>query len=278
MQDVIDYLQITKHIDDNCEWTDINVFYDETHTIDLFAKIIANIVAEIRFGKESAHFDWWREKIAGTRRFSPKELEIIKAYLKPSFGTSEHPLPMNQVEAVVAETLWYHITKNTETVSGIPIRIEEPHFTVTEPGGDGLAVYDDGGCTYFYRLWEIKKHSTDTSSTTKITQAAKQLNVKGLEYLVKLSKIDQELDYSHPGLSEFYAGLVEKWYDGAEDSKAGISVSKKLASQITQTPITQAKPHLPNHGRANQLEAMIISIPDLSSLATKVREVIWSAI
>jgi hypothetical protein len=156
--------------------------------------------------------------------------------------------------------------------------MEEPHFTVTEPGGDGLVVYKESEGKYLFRLWEVKKHNTSDTATSKITEASQQLSTKGAEYLAKWSKVSQEVDNEHPNLSMFYARLVEMWLTADPQARAGISISKNSGSYVTSTPVAKAKAQLTDMIHDGQVEVMLIDVPDFTALAEDMRKVIWSGI
>jgi len=79
-------------------------------------------------------------------------------------------------------------------------------------------------------------------------------------------------------LSFFYAKLVDMWIQGSSEARAGISVSKNDKSAICSTPITVAKKQLERFVNDEQVEVMIITIPEFNSIAEGVIKVIWSGI
>lgn len=278
MPQVLDHFDITVETEGNCQWSSLDVNFAAPLTLDSLANALAYCIMGIRCPVDSEHFKWWDQAVRGIRTNSDNEKLILTAYIRASLGIETDPLPEEQVQALVAETLWYEIVSNTQANEGLPIKVEEPHFTVTEPGGDGLAVYRKADGGYLFRLWEVKKHNSDSNATHKITKGSEQLRDNGAGYLAKWSKIEQEVDHTHPGLSLFYARLVNMWIAASPDAKAGISVTKKGSSSITTTPIASARAKLTRLVHDSQVEAMVISIPDFTLLASKVRRIIWNGI
>lgn len=278
MPTITDYFHVVEREDSNCKWRLYTLNLSDSLTMDSLAKCIAEILVKIRCGESGSHTEWWTNKLEGRMQLTEIQRKILHAFLDPSIGTHANPAPSDQIQAVVAETIWYEMISKRIGESELLVRIEKPHHHVTEPGGDGLAVYRVGTNEFRFRLWEIKKHNQDESATSKITDASKQLNSKGAEYLAKWSKVDQEIDFSTPGLSEYYAQIVEKWLEVSNDSNAGISVVKNSDSYIIGTPVGHAKTILVNHTQPNQVELMVIDLENFSELASKTREVIWSGI
>jgi len=64
------------------------------------------------------------------------------------------------LEGFVAEHIWYLLTTENALTYGVPVRVDGPDWSVTDSGGDGLAVYRSGGALVF-RLWESKAHTSD---------------------------------------------------------------------------------------------------------------------
>jgi hypothetical protein len=278
MPSIIDYFSVTEAIDSGCRWTVYELDLSSAQDISILAEEIAKTIVKIRCGDATNHYDWWVGKASGQLKLTELQSKILCSFLLPSIGTRDNPSPDDQIQAVIAESLWYSIILARELDDEILVRIEDPHFTVTEPGGDGLAVYQKNDDTFFFRLWEMKKHNQLATATSKITEASSQLKDNGAEYLAKWSKIDQEVDYTIPGLSKYYAQLVEKWITSSSDTNSGISLTKNTASFITDTPVTKAKEILTTHTEINQVEVMIIKFDDLNELGNKVRKVIWNGI
>lgn len=277
MQPLESHLLTSNYSESQCDWTRHDVTYDRGLSADTLARTIACMIVEARC--PVAVYNRWLDSYAGRRQLTAIEKQELEVYIKPSIGLSgEKAVPDNQIQAVVAEHIWYELVRSTESDHGLPINIQPPSLRVTEPGGDGLVIYETGQSTYLFRLWEIKKHVTSGSATSKITKASKQLNDRGAEYLAKWSKVGQDADHMHADLSKFYAQLVSMWLEADGRANAGVSVVKDGTSQITTTPIATMKSQIPTFTAGKQLEGMIISIPEFANLAHKVCEELWKGI
>ena len=276
MQPLVNHLSTSNQTESQCNWTRHDVVYGRDLSADTLAKAVACVIVQARC--PGTVYRKWLEACAGTRQLTNIEKQELETYIKPSVGLRGAPASDNQIQAVVAEHIWYELIRNADSENGLPINITPPSLRVTEPGGDGLAVYKTGENTYIFRLWEIKKHTGNSSATSKITEASKQLTTNGAEYLAKWSKVGQDIDHQYPDLSKFYATLVAMWLDADRKAHAGISVSKDGSSRITGTPIAIMKNHMPTFAADKQLEGLIVSIPDFSVLAHKVREELWKGI
>ncbi len=271
-----DYLKTTITRELDCLWALYEVVYTKEHTPATLAKTIADILVSARC-PDVLYRKWLSVSEDGTK-LSDREKMEIDVYLKPSIERS-HPTGDDPLQAVIAEHLWYEIVRATNGANGLPIKISRPSLRVTEPGGDGLVVYQLEDSTYFFRLWEVKKHvSSSKPATIKIAEASKQLANNGAEYLAKVSKIGQEVDAHYPGLSEFYSKLVGMWLDADSKASAGVSVSKDDRNVISSKPIKIMKTHIPHFVEGQQLEGLFISIPDFAKLTKTVREELWKDI
>ena len=147
-----------------------------------------------------------------------------------------------------------------------------------EPGGDGLVVYEIDDGTLVFRLWEIKKHESQSKKVSAtIRRASKQLASRGQEYLAKLAG-PETVEQEGP-LGDLYADIVELWLDGSDRAGAGVSVGTS-AQHAPDRPqafgsITTAFPHFT---QAGQLESMVVAVPDFPEFAARVREIVWSGL
>src|SRR5690606_41350451 len=56
--------------------------------------------------------------------------------------------------------------------------LEEPSWSATDSGGDGLAIYRNTGDELVFRLWESKWHGTQDSARDTARKAANQIRLK----------------------------------------------------------------------------------------------------
>lgn len=267
-----DYVILSEIEEGNCTWLKYQASFSDQATSVSLAEEVANLIVETRCPPKLHRK--WLDAFTGVATLTDIEKEELRVYIKPSIGLPGQPATSTELQAVIAEYLWYEVVRSREGDRRL-VDVHKPSLRVTEPGGDGLVLYQSGEGSYIFRLWEVKKHTGSGPATAKITKASKQLKSNGAEYLAKLSKVGQERDHEYPGLSEYYAQLVRKWIEVSEDTNAGVSVSKDIAAAVTDRPIGIMKRHLPALGGAEQLSAILISIPDFVDFTVEVRKALW---
>ena len=270
-----DYVTLEEVPEDNCVWLKYQIVYDADKTADTLADEIAALIIETRC--PPVIYNQWVDAHAGATALTDIQKQALRVYIKPSIGLPDASATANELQGAVAEYFWYEIVRSREESEEL-VDIHKPSLRVTEPGGDGLVIYQADYESYIFRLWEVKKHAISTSATSKITKASKQLKDNGAEYLAKLSKVEQERDREYPGLSKYYAELVPKWLESSSDAHAGVSLSKDDVSSVTSTPIGTMKTHLPGLNGERQLSAIIISMPDFVEFTKKVQASLWKDI
>jgi hypothetical protein len=203
----------------------------------------------------------------------------MKGFIEPIFGLPENPdtIPLDHLEGFVSQVLWYFLY--LESPPEEIIRIEPPGFKSTDPGGDALAVHRVQSGYLMFRLWEIKKFTGDSNSSTSvsstITTAYSQLNAKALEYLARYTVTGQEIPDLE--LQEFYGQLVDLWLDARREAAAGISVATSLCHIPIQCFTTFGQ-QFPKFVDPVRLRGMLTAIGDFSAFSLKVREFVWKGI
>src|SRR5262245_28728225 len=134
-------------------------------------------------------FELWHANFTGTTQLSDDDRSVLHDYLGADFDPPTNPKdPGTRLPGAVVEHLWAAIAPTLPGGWGVPIHVEHDHFSVIDPGGDGLAVYDLNDGMLRFRLWESKRHDSNGSLTDTITGAAGQLRSNGGQYLARLSK------------------------------------------------------------------------------------------
>jgi hypothetical protein len=128
-----------------------------------------------------------------------------------------------------------------------------------------------------FRLWEIKKHDAATRVSATIGLASKQLRSRGHEYLAKLA--GPQTIAEEGALGEFYANLVEFWYDRSTRSGVGVSVGTS-SDKIPNGPnsFRSLKTAFPEYSEAGQREGLVVGIPNFPAFADRVKEILWSGL
>jgi len=169
------------------------------------------------------YFNAWLGRYQGGPPHDPELLDCLEAFLgSESIGTREEPAADDHIEGFVAEHIWHLLTIENALTFGAPVRIDGPDWSVTDSGGDGLAVYRLGDA-FVFRLWESKAHTGEGSVRDVVNGACRQIDTKALRYLARYSKIGQSL--ADPELQHFYGLLPQMWREADRSAGGGISVS-----------------------------------------------------
>lgn len=234
------------------------------------ASRIAAEIAYLRCGGAPQYYDAWLGRWAGGAEHSGELLACLEAFVaSESIGTPDHPAVQVHLEGFVAEHLWYLLVVEDALNRGVPLRVEGPDWSVTDSGGDGLAIYRDGDELSF-RLWESKAHSGEGNVRDVVNGAARQINLKAFRYLARFSKIGQSVE--EVALKEFYGRLVDLWRDS--DTKAGGGVSVATAAHEIQDCFGGIH-HYWSFVNVDQRQGIVVVVPDFAEFARLVREQLW---
>lgn len=219
-------------------------------------------------------FDSWDARRGGGAAHDEATKEVLEAYLLADFADAGNA---SRLQGAVVEHLWACLAEDLDGGWGRPLQVEHEHFSVIDPGGDGLSIYDTDAPTLGFRLWECKQHSSHARPVgAVVTEASGQLKANGAEYLARLSK---PLQYDDDQRIAQLAGMIVKLWT-TEDPAAGVGVSVGTATggELPDRPfrgLRKAFEHLPT---PQHREGLIIEIPDLAGFASEVREEIFKGI
>jgi len=235
--------------------------------------LVATHVASHRCGGAPQYFDAWRARHDGGPPHEPELLDCLLAFLaSESIGTRADPGDDQHLEGFIAEHIWHLLTLENALTYGIPVRIDGPDWSVTDSGGDGLAVYRTDGALVF-RLWESKAHTGDGAVRDVVNGACRQVGSKALRYLARFSKVGQSLD--DPELGKFYGRLPELWRQAAREAGGGISVS------TASDAVSDCFGNYPNYWdftHDDQRQGLAVTIDDYDDFAKAVREELWKGL
>ncbi len=273
------------------------------------AQLLAADAMRIRCGKSPALARWRARRDGGPPDTGARKA-AVEAYAGIGFGLPGAPANDDHLQGHVAELLWNRLMQE-RSVCRDGRRFVHAHSVKPdplEPGGDGLVIYEiDGniqatygrrpryrfvldtapgqtkgegvvGGTLVFRLWEIKKHESQTKRVSAtIGRASRQLSSRGQEYLAKLAG-PETVEQGGP-LGDLYANMVELWLDGSDRAGAGVSVGTSAQHAPTGPgafgSIATAFPHFTLPG---QVESIVVAVPDFPAFAKRVREIVWSGL
>ena len=116
------------------------------------ALLVATHIARERCGGAPQYFDAWLAR-HGDGPPHPPELRdcLVAMVASESIGAPDEPANDEHLEGFVAEHIWHLLTTEDALTFGVPVRVDGPDWSVTDSGGDGLAVYRPDG-TLVFRL------------------------------------------------------------------------------------------------------------------------------
>lgn len=200
---------------------------------------VAIEIARARLGKHPDKFFEWVRRLQGDVELDEQLLARAQAVLNINIGTPDGPRPDSHMCGLVAETLLGHFLQETDRGDGLPVRFEGHDWSVTDPGGDCLAIYPPNG-NWNFVLWESKVIYGVTSTTPAVASgAAEQLHERAAEYLGRFAAVASRLELG-ADLHDFFLELPDLWLDDAPTKAAGIGLAadttRRCAGVFSKTP------------------------------------------
>jgi hypothetical protein len=267
---LIDLIVVQVHKESAHQWAEVRL---PAANRAAAALRIATQIAWERCGGAPQYFDAWLARRGGGPPHDPEFLDCLAACIASEcIGTPAEPAYHEHLKGFVAEHIWHLLTTENALTYGIPVRVEEPDWSATDSGGDGLAIYRADG-TLVFRLWESKAHSRERAVRDVVNGACRQLNSRALRYLGRFSKVGQRLD--DPELQKFYGRLLELWRGAAREAGAGISVA------TASDEISDCFGNYPNYWNftyGDQRQGLVVTIEEYADFATLVRDELWKGL
>ena len=195
------------------------------------ASSLAAAIVQRRVGMNERMRNVWfaQRDQAPEYTISGADQTLLIAAVLTNVGTPDEPAPELHLRGLLTESVWIAAATFLDTGLGVPIRVEGHDWSVTDPGGDGLTVYEteDGFC---FRLWETKHHLAESAVRETVNEACRQVQDRSLSYLSRFSLIAQQLS-SEPELAEFYALLAERWVNNDPAAGLGIAIGTDTSNQ-----------------------------------------------
>jgi hypothetical protein len=244
-----------------------------TQDLEAAAWLLADAAMVLRCGTSPA-LELWRARARGGPPLTDRQRRSVDVFLTSAFRLPGQPEVPDHLQGYVAELLWYVLAGELAAAGRQLVHVEAPSFHVTEPGGDGLVVWELTDGMLVFRLWEIKKHHGASQLSRTVRRACQQLSDRGAEYLAKYTAVGS---HAHDGaLGALSAALPDLWMD--DDPRAGAGVS--LATSADRAPkrrcfgtLPTSFPTMANGGR---LEGLVLAIGDFPAFAARVQECVWS--
>ncbi len=273
-EDVAEILEIANH--PNPDATCFHVRLRDGCTQDDLSRRLAMFMAATLTAASESAFDSWRSRFEGGPPLTTEDREEVAAYLlpdlRPPAASDEHE---TRLIGAVVEHLWSAISQHLDGDWGRPVHVERDHFSVLDPGGDGLSLYEFGHPDLSFRLWESKRHTGEGSLTSVVTRAGGQLKDNGAEYLARLSKPLQA--HTDQRVQQLAGRVVRLWT--AKDARCGVGVSvgTSTGSNLPSRPLRglMRKLGFPTRER---YEGVVVELDDLPAFANTVRDAILDGV
>ena len=175
------------------------------------------------------------------------------------------------MHGLVAESIWHEVASEIDAGLGLPVRVEGHDWSVTDPGGDGLTVYETSDGGFCFRLWESKHHGTNKPVRRTVNAACTQVQSRALPYLSRFSLIAQQIT-DDDALARFYGALAERWVDRDPAAGVGISVGTDSNANVSDC---FGKVDTYFEMELDQHQAQLHLMADYAKLADRVRKEIW---
>ena len=265
-----DLLDVEVHKDPTHHWVEARLPGGNRASAAL---LVATHIARHRCGGAPQYFDAWLARHGGGPAHQPELRDCIVAMVaSESIGMPPDGASDEHIEGFVAEHIWHLLTMENALTFGVPVRVDGPDWSVTDSGGDGLAIYRSNGALSF-RLWESKAHTADGTVREVVNGACRQVNSNALRYLARFSKIGQGLDDTE--LQQFYGSLLELWRTAAREAGGGISVA------TASDAVGDCFGNYPSYwafGHDDQRQGLVVTIDDYAAFAKQVRQELWNGL
>lgn len=258
-----------------CVWDLAVLVLSDVDRRSAAAWLLACAIASQRGGNSAFYATWYAAALAGVP-LGGKDRLRAEGFVAPVFGLpGRSPAPQEQLQGFITEWLWYCLAREKKESHRSLSYIESPSWSVTEQGGDGLALYSDvaGAGALSFRLWELKKHVSSKPISSTIGKAYAQLDDRALTYLAKITSASAHMTGD---LGELLANLADRWLDA--DPAAGVGVGVATNSPAPSKCFTTMGRRFPRLSGVGQLEGLLACIEDLPGFTLDVRRFVWSAL
>ncbi|HEY9264765.1 MAG TPA: hypothetical protein VIQ11_09190 [Mycobacterium sp.] len=274
---VYDYLPRTFHDGaagaGKVEWTShvsVNLTPEETGAL---AWVMIEAIMQARFGPATQLYDAWRQHTLASTKIPSPTNRTIASFIEPVFGLPGAEKSQDHLHGHIGEWLWHQLTKDSPAVRVQP----DPKGDVTDAGGDGFSIYENGTGALRFRLWESKKNTGSGSLSTSLNEAYNQLAESGQRYVAKI--VGTFVQVSNDISDEMVAFITEvpaAWTQG--DGLVGAGVTLATHQALPEAPFRRMSAKLPLLDKPGQLRGLVTSVSCYDELAKTVRRYAWTAL
>lgn len=236
---------------------------------------LADVIALSCAGSDQGIYDAWRLRCDGGPDHDRGMARRVAAMIGPDFIPPDGNDDGTRLRGAVVEHLWACVAEDLDGGWGTPLSVARDHFSVTDPGGDGVSIYELDGSEMGFRLWESKSHVGGDYVTRSVTNAAIQLRDRGDQYLARFSKVIQ-LD-ADPRVQSLGAEMLELWVEESERSAVGVVVGTHTEKPVPKRPFTGLRKNFGFDELARR-ERVLFVIDDLTGFCEDVQAVLLRGI
>lgn len=260
-----------RHVEIRCQLDEV-----DSQILQQAAELLAfKIMAYRMRGADGEIFSAWCLRFLGGPPQPADMARVVCSYFESGISLPANPAPADHCEALIGEHLWYFLTLENSPAHE-PLRaIEGPDPHTTNPGPDGLVVYEDAAIGLAFRLWEIKKETGAGTLTTAATEGTSQLADKATQYLAQYTAIGE---HRSPELADFYGCLGLYWARNAPQAGAAVSVASSFAKPALPRMFDSLSAKFPDLTDKRQLHGMLVAVGDFPAFAQDVRELMWKGL
>lgn len=242
-------------------------------SFDIAAAVLAVGIVDRRIAMQPRLHERWRSLwIAHNNEESTAtDQQLFEGGLLQNLGTPDQPSPTEHLHGLVAESIWYEVVSEVDAGLGIPLRVEGHNWSATDPGGDGLTIYQTADDSYCFRLWESKHHGADAPVRNTVNTACRQVQANATSYLSRFSQLAQQVTDDR-ALASFYGMLAEHWVN--RDPAAGVGISVGTDDNAN---VNQCFGNVTNYFEfaQGQHQGQLHLMGDFAGLAIQVRNQVW---
>lgn len=215
----------------------------------------------------------WRQRVNGGSQLTATQKMILEAIISPAFGLRGAERPVDHLEGLVAEHLWFFLIQEAD---GEPIEhIEGPGVRSTDAGGDGLVIHRLGNGDLLFRLWEMKKATGAGDVASTVTEAYAQLKSRALRYLAEYTTIAATIGDDE--IASFLSQMADAWVNAEQCAAVGVAVATST-DKVPERCFTTFGKQFPELTAPKRLKGMLTALGTLPDFSQQVKEEVWKGL
>lgn len=272
-----DLVQIDQRGSKRCRWRAAVVDSSAQSVLGAAVCVVTDGIMRWRCRGALSSYVLWRSAVLRGLPLAGADGDRVLPFIQPIFGVPGAEKPEEHLRGWIAEYIWFRLVSEHPVPAERSLRrVEGPSFHATEPGGDGLAVWETLHASDFqFCLWEIKNYTGAGGLSPTVRGAYTQIGERALEYLAKLTSV--EAAAGDPELGRFFSKLVDLWVDKDSRCAVGVAVATHHSGVPSRCFSTMGR-YFPFLDSDWQLEGLVAGLGDFSQFCREVRSRMWIAL